>query len=234
MMIPDSLRKYVYYEEPDIVLLHGDCLNMLPHFEPESIDLVLTDPPYNASGSKVNWLEKGFAVIDQIWDYNYTPDFAPPAFQTLKHGGGFLCFCSYHTIHMYTSMAKPQQILHWAKNNPFPAIAKVYTPSIEYIVWWTRGNPYTFNKKEAGRDIITTNICAGSEREQHPTQKPLELIAKLLKVHSNQGETILDPFLGSGTTAVACKQLGRKCIGIELESKYLDIAIERLRQEVLF
>jgi DNA modification methylase len=69
-------------------------------------------------------------------------------------------------------------------------------------------------------------------RAVHPTQKPVELM--LWCINLTDAQLILDPFLGSGTTAVACKQLGRKCIGIEIESKYLDIAIERLRQEVLF
>ena len=68
----------------------------------------------------------------------------------------------------------------------------------------------------------------------HPTSKPVEIIKEMASVSSTRGQLILDPFLGSGTTAVAAKQLGRKCIGIELESKYLDIAIERLKQEVLF
>jgi len=68
----------------------------------------------------------------------------------------------------------------------------------------------------------------------HPNEKPVELCKYFIGAHAKEEQIVLDPFLGSGTTAVACKQLGRKCVGIELESKYLDVAIERLRQEQLF
>ncbi len=72
------------------------------------------------------------------------------------------------------------------------------------------------------------------DKRYHPTQNPLGLIKNIIQDYSKEGDTILDPFLGSGTTARACKDLGRKCIGIEISQEYCDIAVKRLGQEVLF
>ena len=77
-------------------------------------------------------------------------------------------------------------------------------------------------------------ICGGNERWKHPTQKPLRIIEKLLKTHSNENDIILDPFLGSGTTAVAAQYLKRNFIGIEINPEYCKIAEQRLSQKTLF
>jgi site-specific DNA-methyltransferase (adenine-specific) len=90
---------------------------------------------------------------------------------------------------------------------------------------------YVFNNQGTHHSVWNYDFAG---KEGHVTPKPIDLIGNILAHSSNRESVILDPFLGSGTTTVACKQLGRKCIGIEIESKYLDIAIERLRQEVLF
>jgi DNA modification methylase len=205
-MIPDSLRQYVYYEEPDIILLHGDCLDMLPYFEPDSIDLVLTDPPYgiNACNQTLGKGKKEFHRGD--WDKD-RPDIAP-----------LLLF--------------PNQII-WGGNY----FTDVLPPSNDWLVWHKKNDGRSFSEAEMAWSNIGKNVRVysrhwGGEEKQHPTQKPEEVMNWCVSL--TDAQLILDPFLGSGTTAVACKQLGRKCIGIELESKYLDIAIERLRQEVLF
>ena len=77
-------------------------------------------------------------------------------------------------------------------------------------------------------------ICGGNERTEHPTQKPLKMIEKLVKIHSNENDTVIDTFIGSGTTAVACQNLKRNFIGIEKSPEYCKIAEERLRQKPLF
>ena len=124
---------------------------------------------------------------------------------------------------------KFQQIINLQKSNPFPAIAKVYTPSIEYCVWYVKGSPYCFNKKYSGSDVITTSICLGKERTSHPTQKPLKLISQLLNIHSNENDLILDCFSGSGTTAIACRNLNRKFICIEKDEDYYEKSVERFK-----
>lgn len=221
-----------YYSEKGIEIYHGDCREILPSLP--VVDLVLTDPPYNASNSKATFAEKGYAAVNEDWDKGFqVASFVDLAFAALSPTGSLVSFCSYHLLGEYLAWKTPQQIIHWRKTNPFPAIAKVYTPSIEYAVWFVKGSPYTFNKGKAGQNIIDLPFCNGNERWRHPTQKPLELIARLASVHSNESDLILDPFMGSGTTLRAAKDLGRKAIGIEIEEAYCEIAANRLRQEVL-
>ena len=113
---------------------------------------------------------------------------------------------------------------------------KNYLSSIELILWVARYAekcPFTFNFEGQNEmhNFLEYPICSGAERTAHPTQKPLALIGKLVRIHSNKGDVILDPFLGSGTTAVAAKKLGRNYIGIEINPDYVKIAEERLKRE---
>ena len=80
------------------------------------------------------------------------------------------------------------------------------------------------------KNLIIRNILGGKERQNHPTQKPLDIIKRFVRVSSNEGNLVLDPFIGSGTTAVACKQLNRNFIGYEFNKGYCDIANDRLQQ----
>lgn len=144
-----------------------------------------------------------------------------------------MIFCSYHLLGKYLEYGrKVQQIIHWEYISAMPAMAKVYTPVIEYIVWFSTAG-YVFN-----RGIIRTN-CIRNKKQYfvdgktgHPCAKPTDLINKLLLVHSNEGDIILDPFLGSGTTAVACKDLDRKYIGVEINEKYCEIARKRVERHI--
>lgn len=213
-------------------IIHADCLDILKGLPDKCIDLVLTDPPYNASNSNISCEEKGYNSINKDWDKNFiAKPFLDLCYEKLKDNGSMIIFCSYHTLEQYLSFKKMklQQILHWEKTNPFPAIAKVYTPNVEYIVWFVKGSPYVFNKNFAEHCILRTPICQGSERENHPSQKPLKLINKLLLVHSNEHDIVLDCFSGSGTTAVACHNLNRRFICIEKEKEYYDLSVERLK-----
>jgi len=216
-------------------IICGDCLEVMKGIPDKAVDLVLTDPPYNASNSNISCIDKHYATVDEEWDKGFEITFLHECLRVLREGGTALIFCSYHLLGDYLKSGyKVQQIIHWTKTNPFPAIAKVYTPNVEYIIWFIKSNPYYFNKKESGQNIITTNVCQGKERTSHPTQKPQDLINKLLLVHSEPENVVLDPFLGSGTTSTACKSLGRRFIGIEQEPKYCEIAQRRLSQEYLF
>ena len=133
-----------------------------------------------------------------------------------------------------------KQIIIWEKTNPLPQFRKCgYRQATEIIMWAYKNNPtkkeqhFNFLLQDEMKNIFKFPICGGKERTIHPTQKPIKLIEQLLLRHSFKNDLILDPFLGSGTTAVACKNLGRKCIGIEINKEYCDISIKRLRQEVL-
>ena len=215
-------------------IINDDCLNVLKQLPDKCIDLILTDPPYNASNSKLSYDDKNYKSVNEDWDKDFVAqDFLDLCYDKLKDNGSIIVFCSYHTLAQYLNYdkLKLQQIIHWHKSNAFPAITKVYSPSIEYAVWFVKGSPYTFNKKFANQDIITTCICGGKEREEHPTQKPLELWNKLLQVHSNENDLVLDCFSGSGTTAVACYKLKRRFICVEKDPKYWEMSCKRLEAE---
>lgn len=206
-----------YYSENGITIYHGDCREILPHLP--KVDLVLTDPPYGIGrdGERAS---------------------------TGSHGG-----------------RKPYEFLGWDSESPstdtFECIFKV---SINQIIWG--GNYFTYALPASMGWIFWDKgqrIC-GSDGElaftsyrqalrvfefnrveilldgaEHPTQKPLRLMKKCIAFADKHGAvaTILDPFMGSGTTLRAAKDLGRKCIGIEIEEKYCEIAVKRLAQEVL-
>lgn len=207
----------------------GDCLELMKQIPDKSIDLVLTDPPYNASNSNI-WFKDGYKTINEERDKWFDPiPHLHEWFRVIKDWWSILVFCSYHLLWKYLEYWKKiQQIIHWEYITAMPAIAKVYTPVIEYAVWFSTPR-YTFNKKYSDRNVIrTTKANQNWENFDHPSVKPLELIRKLLSVHSDEWQTILDPFLWSWTTAVACKEMWRNFIWIEKEQKYVDICNKRL------
>ncbi len=234
MDIIDQLKKHpkAYFSTENGVLLCGDCLEIMKDIPDKSVDLVLTDPPYNASNSNIGFKE-GYKTINADWDKGFVID-APlkRMFELIIGGGSVICFCSYHLLGKYLESGyKVQQVIHWEYITAMPAIAKVYTPVIEYAVWFSTPG-YTFNKNLADRNIIRCLKAHQFDGKiDHPSVKPIQLMERLLEVHSKDESIILDPFLGSGTTAVACEQLGRRWIGIEISERYCQIAAKRIKAE---
>ena len=218
-MIPREAEKYIYYQEKDIILLHGDCLEILPLFEPDSVDLVLTDPPYGIGLDYETFTDSNNNMRLLIKE-------VMPLLRRI--GSRVALTCGVPNIWAYP---ESDWILSW--NIPAASSSGKWgwidwSPVLVY-----GKDPFLQTGKGRQSTVITKQECA--PKNGHPCPKPEDFWGMLLKRCSVlQSDLTLDPFLGSGTTAVACKQLGRKCIGIELEQKYLDIAIERLLQEVLF
>jgi len=222
-----KLSDYEYFKTDLGVLYYGDCLEILSLIE-DKVDLVLTDPPYNASKSKIKHKQTGYKAINEKWDIAFDAKFIK-----YINANQELIFCSHHSLSLYLNRT-PKQILHWIKNNPmFSVSGKTYMYSVEYILWYVNGSPYIFNLPKQRKDCFFYNKIVGSDkrRTEHPTQKPIELIIDLINIHSNNNDLILDPFLGSGTTAVACEKLGRRWIGIEISEKYCEIAKQRIKAE---
>jgi DNA (cytosine-5)-methyltransferase 1/site-specific DNA-methyltransferase (adenine-specific) len=215
-----------------IKLINDDCLNYLPIIENNSVDLFLLDPPYNASNSKLSFKDKHYTTVNEDRDKNFIIDFFDTCINKLKDGGQMLIFCSHHILNLYLQKnnIKLQQILHWCKKNPVPSFTKCYGFSIEYILWFVKqGKPYTFNKEFRFnyKDIFYTNIN-GWKQTKHPTEKPYNVIKSLVQTHSNENDLIVDIFMGSGTTGIACKEVNRNFIGVEKEKNYFDIAEKRI------
>lgn len=122
---------------------------------------------------------------------------------------------------------------HWQKNNPCPAEwGRRFVAGREYFLHCTNGGAYEFNVNKLHKGSFYYPLTKKSEKSfgKHPNQKPLNLISELIEILSAEGHTILDPFMGSGSTGVAATALGRNFIGIELDSEYFDIASRRMNE----
>lgn len=224
-----------YYDRDGITIYHGDCREVMPMLQ--SVDLVLTDPPYNVRSEDIALAGRAPMLRDfGGWDEEWNPtELLRESMRLLRPGGSVIAFSSDRLISAYRDgPLKPRGTLVWVKDNPAPHPRPAYVQATEWIVWLQKegaaacwnGDGYTLN-------VLRDSVCRGEERSIHPTQKPLSLIRELALRHSNEGDTILDPFMGSGTTLRAAKDLGRKAIGIEIEERYCEIAVKRLAQEVL-
>jgi DNA modification methylase len=206
-----------YYEEDGIQIYCGDCREILPTLP--KVDLVLTDPPY---GIGLNYGAHDDSP-ERYWEWfiptlDLIRSVCPALVMTHRQdavrwiqGWDHLCVWNKPMAFGY---AINGWLAHWE-----PIFIFGVRPNIQIKA----------DRKPARFDVFTLNT--EPNKTGHPCPKPLRLMSELLRTFG--GDVILDPFMGSGTTLVAAKQLGRRAIGIELERKYCDIAIERLRQSVL-
>ncbi len=241
----------------------GNCIEIMSKLPENSIDVILTDPPYNASKGGVNLPDNktggAYYKVNEEWDkfdkysdyLDFTKKWVKAANRVLSENGTIMVCCSYHNIGEVIIALKeldykPLNIITWRKPNAMPNITKrMLTHSTEFVVWFVKGKNWVFNydkmkKYNYGkqlRDVWDFPSCQGPERIQgkdgrsaHPTQKPLKLFKRLIEMASKEGQIILDPFIGSGTTAIASEELGRKWVGIDNNPKYIKIANERIEK----
>jgi len=216
-----------YYQDEWVTIYLGDCRDILPTLE--KVDLVLTDPPYGVSHKKKG---EPYMAGDNI---NQLPLVLPLFYKVIKEDGGFFVFSSTEYLReallAFQTYFKMHNIIIWDKQVPiYPHHTSHFKLQYEPIIYGSRGLHYL--KKNRGSDIVRCAIDRGNNRV-HPTQKPVELLLELLKATDDSKVDILDPFLGSGSTAIAAKKLNRKCIGIEIEEKYCEIAAKRCSQSVM-
>lgn len=233
-----------YYQDDYCTIYNADCRDVLPQLEP--VDLVLTDPPYASGarrdaekqvrGSMLRSMEdEDWFSHDSMttWGFSWflrsvLTDLKP----CLQLGAHVYVFTDWRqTPNLYgmleASGYRVNQCLVWAKTHF--GMGTYWRNQHENIVFASNGQPAPMRNRGMGSVITSGNVAPLSR--VHPTEKPLDLIVKILM--SVPATTILDPFMGSGTTLVAAKSLGLKAIGVEIEKRYCDIAIERLRQESL-
>jgi site-specific DNA-methyltransferase (adenine-specific) len=215
------IKPYYHDEQYGITIYHADCRDILPHLEP--VDLVLTDPQYGMDYHSNHY--KGGNPHSKIVgdDLSYPVDVLEILIRMAR--GAVFSFCRWENL---WEMPKPKSFIVWAKNNWSAGdLEHEYGRQWEAIAFYPQeGHQFAYRPA----DIIDSRRVPPSEL-LHPTQKPISVITAILK--ANKGDTILDPFMGSGTTLVAAKQLGRKAIGIEIEERYCQIAVQRLQQGVL-
>jgi site-specific DNA-methyltransferase (adenine-specific) len=198
--------------------------------------LVLTDPPYD------KYTHKGAcAKTDKLsdeWGVDVGEIESWHVLHMVKLSGGWvIVFCSLEMLGWYQSIVPDKYVRGgvWDRVNPVPQMSgdrPAQAAEGIAIMWNGEGRKRWNGGGSAALWRYTTDRVSPGGRKIHPTQKPERLIKRLLSLFP--GETILDPFMGSGTTLRAAKDLGRRAIGIEIEEKYCEIAVERLRQGVLF
>jgi len=227
-----------------LTLIHGDALKYMKTMDSESVDLILTDPPYNISKNvKITRNGGKFGKAKDIqldfgeWDKNiiswrdYIDDFA----RILKPYGVLVMFYDKLEISCIAKYLqerlefKVRNIGVWIKSNPAPQARRVkWQDGSEFFLIATKnkGTGHHYNYK-LGQSPDWFK-CSVSYKHYHPTQKPDALIEWIMKYWSYPGDVVFDPFLGSGTTMVVAKKLGRDCIGVEINEKYIDIIKRRV------
>lgn len=232
-------------------LFNDDCLNVMKKIENGTIDLILVDMPYIIS--KKSNFDKGGSWNDANdkkcrktppktdfgeWDKepldldNLLKEF----YRILKKSGTLIMFYDIYKMQELKEIAekhkfKQPRLCVWQKTNPVPVNSKLnyLSNSREYFITFVKGGKPTFNS-EYDKGFYEYSICSGKERTSHPTQKPLILINDLILKHSNEGDIVLDCFMGSGTTGVSSIENNRRFIGVELDSDYFEIAENRLEK----
>jgi site-specific DNA-methyltransferase (adenine-specific) len=239
-----------FYEQDGIVIFHGDCRDVLPELAAGSVDLVVTDPPYGVSQPGVgHW---GPSNGTRNFDFFPNDDLATSV--AVASAAADLCF---------RVLADDASVYWWAGHRQFAVLSGIYEQrewKTRFLVWskecpcppppgsgwpsaaelclyaWRHGRTWTHDGKNFPRSnvLVADSYRFGQPgKVDHPTQKPLQVVAPLINASSRPGDTVLDPFMGSGTTLRAAKDLGRKAIGIEICERYCEIAAKRLAQGVL-
>ncbi len=231
-------------------LFCGDCIDIMNSIDDESIDLVLTDPPYNlglfmhkrnTNLKKMRENQFAYSGWDNLeYDEWITEmnNFFSESDRVLVKGGTLLVFMSIIKVESLISLAEKYGFYYkttgiWHKTNPMPRNMNLhFVNSTEAWVYFIKGAcTGTFNNNgKLVHDFFETSLTTKTEKEhgKHPTQKPIKLIDSLVGLLSNEGDTVLDPFMGSGTTGVSCKKLQRNFVGVDQSPEYVDIAKKRI------
>lgn len=237
-----------YYQDNAVTIYHGDCLEVLPAIGAETVDMIWTDPPYGHSNHDGDWnsrlnehrgVEQRPIANDDADGMRVVVDgMLREAVRVLKHdcccccggGGGPRPTFAWVANRMDSDGLSFFHSVIWDKVNP--GLGWRYRRQHEMVMVSHRnGGRLSWNDAVKAKSNV---VRMSKPRDtDHPNIKPLELVAGFIEAHTTEGQTILDPFAGSGTTGRAAKDLGRKATLIEREEKYCEIAAKRMAQEVL-
>jgi site-specific DNA-methyltransferase (adenine-specific) len=239
-------------------IYQADCLDLLAQIPPSSVDLVFADPPYFLSNGGITChAGKMVSVNKGSWDVSKGPDanhefnrsWLAACQRVLKPNGSIWVSGTAHVIHsvgfaMQQLGFKLLNDISWVKPNPPPNLScRYFTHATETIIWAAKDKKsrHTFNyklMKETNRGKQMKSVWEIKPPEtwekkfgKHPTQKPVALLERILLSSTNEGDLVLDPFSGSGTTVLAALRTKRRAIGIEIESKYIEQTRKRLHEK---
>jgi site-specific DNA-methyltransferase (adenine-specific) len=243
-----------------IKIYRGDCLEILAAIPPDCVDLIFADPPYFLSNDGITChAGKMVSVNKGTWDKSKGPDldhefnraWLAACQRVLKPNGTIWVSGTSHVIHsvgfaMQQLGMKLLNDISWVKPNPPPNLScRYFTHATETIIWAAKNfkSRHTFNYRlmrehAGGKQMKSVWTLAAPDREEkrfgkHPTQKPVALLERILLASSNEGDLVLDPFMGGGTTAIAALRKGRASLGIEFDIEYAWLGARRAVGELL-
>ena len=248
-----------YYKSPnrDFTLLHGDTFELLPQFE-FKFDMIFADPPYFLSNGGISvQAGKIVSVNKGDWDKGLSQDdmmrfnlrWLQLCREKLKPNGTIWISGTYHNIFSVANALtqlgyKILNVVTWAKTNPPPNLScRYFTYSTEFIIWARRSEKiahyYNYelmkhiNGDKQMTDVWRMPAIGRWEKSQgkHPTQKPLALLSRIILASTKENAWILDPFSGSSTTGIAANLLGRRFLGLEQETEFVELS-RRRREEI--
>lgn len=212
----------------------GDCLELMKDIPDNSIDLIVTDPPYLISCKTSHRKDKQHDFCTTIANDDNKQliiDCIKECYRVLKDDAAMYMFCSSKTVDVFKPVLENagfnfKNLIVWVKNNWTAGDLKAqFGQQYEFIFLLNKGRK-VFNGKRIS-DVWEFPRVSG-KKQLHQNQKPIELIKKCILKHSDKNDIVLDPFLGSGTTAIACINTNRHYIGFELDEKYFEIAEKRI------
>lgn len=216
-----------------IEIHNDDCLTMLKGIKSKSIDLVVTDPPYkvDTKGAGVYGSVAQFKQIECMAD-GIKDEVLDELCRVMKKINIYL-FCSKKQlvplINYFTNKKCNWNLLTWHKTNPVPTCSNKYLPDTEYILFFREKGVKIQGTYDTKKTYFITPINAKDKNlYQHPTCKPVEILQNFIVNSSNDNDVVLDPFMGSGSTGVACINTHRNFIGIEINAKFYETAKTRL------
>lgn len=226
-------------------IYHQDCLEGLKAIPDASIDLIMTDPPYlirdTHAGGHTELARTIQPVNNALRDNGLVngldPAILPELVRIMKRINCYI-WCNKAQIPEYLNYFVGElkcsfDLITWSKTNPPPLFNNKYLSDKEYCLYFRRGGYCQPTSYEAARTAYYQPINVYDKKSYpHPTIKPLNIVKTLIGNSTRPGDIVLDPFLGSGTTAVACAELGRQYIGYEINGEYFEVAQRRIQDTI--
>ena len=249
----------VYYDDPahNVRLLKGDCVEILNRAREDSVDMIFADPPYFLSNGGITChAGKMVSVNKGKWDkskgieenHKFTLEWLKACQRVLKPNGTIWVSGTTHIIYSigFAMQELGYKILNdiiWYKRNAPPNLScRYFTHSTEIVLWAAKNakskhyfdyqSMKKINNNKQMRNVWEMGSTQKEEKKfgKHPTQKPLELLKRIILASTKEGDLVLDPFCGSSTTGVAAMSLNRKYVGMDMEDEYLELSKKRLKE----
>ena len=218
-----------------------DALELLKQLEPQSVDAIITDPPYGLAGRVFDFPHKHYSAVNEEWDYTAPTAWMAACERVLRPHGTVICFGGRQSIYSLASEGlklgwRLINDITWVKPDAPPNFTgRMLTETTERALWFSpAGSKWYFGLQDAKqlnqginfRDVWTFNT--ERDNRMHPTQKPLALLLRMVELFTPPSGLVVDPFCGSGTTAVAAATLNRRFIAGDTSAEYCAIARRRL------